>query len=143
MKKHKTVQEAWSNYLHSDRYTPYQLFYDGWQAKTDSLPSKRSNQQNRYYWGVLCKLASDHTGYTLDEIHEFHKENFRIPDQFGHWVIVGDKEVVFFSTKNMTTVEFNKWVEEKLIPFWAQQDVYIPLPNEPELWKSIIAESER
>lgn len=29
---------------------------------------KSSNAQNRYYYGVICKLLSEHTGHSIDEI---------------------------------------------------------------------------
>ena len=40
-------------------------------------PSKqRSNQENRYYWGVVIKLISEHTGYTADESHDAMRIKF-------------------------------------------------------------------
>jgi hypothetical protein len=35
---------------------------------------QRSQQANRYYWGVVLKLASEHTGYEVDDLHELMKQ---------------------------------------------------------------------
>jgi hypothetical protein len=32
--------------------------------------TKRSARQNNYYWGVIIKTISGHTGYDFDECHE-------------------------------------------------------------------------
>ena len=87
------------------------------------LPKKdRSNEQNRYYWGVVIRLLSEHLGYTDDEMHDalkmmFLKDNSRdIP--------------TLRSTTELTTVEFEKYLEE--VRMWAANMLgfYIPLPNE-------------
>jgi hypothetical protein len=37
---------------------------------------KSSNQQNRYYWGVIVKLISEYTGHTPEEVHAILKYKF-------------------------------------------------------------------
>jgi hypothetical protein len=92
----------------------------------------RSQQQNRYYWGVVVHLLSEHTGYTPDEMHEFLKMKF-IPKTLavcdGNGVIV-DEFVIGGSTREMNTIQFGEYVEE--IKQWAAQelDVVIPDPDE-------------
>lgn len=90
------------------------------------IPKKqRSNQENRYYWGVVIKLLSDHLGYTDEEMHDalkmlFLKDNSReIP--------------TLRSTTELTTIEFEKYLEN--IKMWAANimNVYIPDPNEVEI----------
>jgi len=36
----------------------------------------RTEQQMRYYWGVVVKLIADYTGDDIDTIHEFCKDKF-------------------------------------------------------------------
>ena len=90
---------------------------------------QRSNQENRYYWGVVVKLISDHTGYTPDETHEAIKFKFlRVPSDD----IDLDGFDTVKSTTELTTVEFELLMVE--IREWAGCDlgVYIPEPNEVE-----------
>lgn len=35
----------------------------------------RSEKQNRYYWGVVLKLISDHTGFEPEEVHQFFRKH--------------------------------------------------------------------
>ena len=37
---------------------------------------QRSNQQSRYYWGIVVQILSEHTGFTKDEVHELLKRKF-------------------------------------------------------------------
>lgn len=36
----------------------------------------RSNQQNRYYWGVVLDTIAKETGHTTEELHEIYKRMF-------------------------------------------------------------------
>ena len=36
--------------------------------------SKRSGNQNRYYWGVVVAMLAEHIGYRLDEYDRMHGE---------------------------------------------------------------------
>lgn len=83
----------------------------------------RSNQQNRYYWGVVCKLVSDHTGYMPEEVHQIMAEKFLSYEKDGR--------VFTRSTTKLKTAEFEDYMEK--CRRWAAMElqVYIPLPNEP------------
>ena len=37
---------------------------------------KSSNAQNRYYYGVVCKIISDFTGHTVEEVDGILKDKF-------------------------------------------------------------------
>ena len=37
---------------------------------------KSSNAQNRYYYGVVCKIISDFTGHTIEEVDGILKDKF-------------------------------------------------------------------
>lgn len=99
------------------------------------LRATRSPQANRYWWGVCLALASEHTGYTPEELHEIAKQMF-IPKKLalcdGNGEVVGNY-VMGGSTRTMNTSEFyafaerfKQWCAEKL-------DLYIPDPNEAPL----------
>src|SRR4051794_1255868 len=36
----------------------------------------RSNNQNRFYWGVVLTMIAAETGHTTEEIHEYMKDKF-------------------------------------------------------------------
>lgn len=84
---------------------------------------KRSLQQNRYYWGVVCNLVSDHTGYAPEESHQIMAEMFLSYENKG--------KAFTKSTTKLKTVEFEEYMEK--CRRWAAMElqVYIPLPNEP------------
>lgn len=87
---------------------------------------KRTNQQNRYLWGIPYKLLSDYTGHSKDEIHEWCKCEFLSSKHL--WI--GEKEhEIGRSTSNLPTVEFEEYCEN-LRRFGATLGVNIPLPNE-------------
>ena len=83
---------------------------------------ERSNPQNRYYWGVVINLLCETTGYTPEEMHEalkmlFLKDNTR-------------KLPTLRSTTELTTIEFEDFLEG--VRVWAASELncIIPLPNE-------------
>jgi hypothetical protein len=94
----------------------------------------RSQQQNRYYWGVVMQMLSEHTGYTPDEMHEFCKMKFipkRLAVQDGNGVIK-DEFVLGGSTRELNTIDFGEYVDS--VRQWAAEDldVVIPDPDEEE-----------
>ena len=101
------------NFIRSQRDCDVELILRK-QKKTRSL------QQNSYYWAVIIKLLSEHTGYSADEMHGVIKWKF---------VYTQDKS----STSDLSTFDYTVFIDE--IREWAQQelDVYIPVPNEVEL----------
>lgn len=52
------------------------LRWEGKPIEVHLVESTRSEQQNRYYWGVVIRLISEHTGFTADEVHEVFKKRF-------------------------------------------------------------------
>jgi hypothetical protein len=107
---------------------------EGWELEVTVKRQRatRSQQQNRYYWGVVVHLLSDHTGYTPDEIHDFLKAKF-IPKRLavcdGNGVIQ-DEVVLGGSTRSMNKVQFGEYMES--IRQWGAEmlNVVIPDPNE-------------
>ena len=86
--------------------------------------SKRTNDQNAYYWKIVVGILADEFGYEPDEMHMVLREKFlRIYD---------DKHpdfVIAKSTTKLNTVEFVEYVET--IQRWASIDhhIYIPDPK--------------
>jgi hypothetical protein len=110
---------------------------EGWQLEVavSRLRAARSVQANRYYWGVVVELISEHTGYTPEEVHDFLKAKFipkRLAMAKGNGEIV-DEYVLGGSTRRLNTVEFYAYCE--VIRQWAIErlDVYIPTPEEAPL----------
>ncbi|OPY83165.1 MAG: hypothetical protein A4E71_02920 [Smithella sp. PtaU1.Bin162] len=88
--------------------------------------SQRSLNQNNYYWGVVLKVLSEHTGYDPDDMHEICRymflKSFKTVGNF-------DREYVK-STTELNTAEFEEYLEK--IRRWAAVELncYTPLPNE-------------
>jgi dihydroorotate dehydrogenase len=92
---------------------------------------QRSNNQNRYYHGVVVKTLSEHTGFTSDEMHEVLKHKFL--KTYLHVVNKkGSVEEVQISksTKDLNTKEFEDYMTK--VREWASIELgcWIPEPNE-------------
>lgn len=85
---------------------------------------KRTDPQNRYYWGVVVPMLSEHFGYTKEEMHEALKWQF-LKKPEANPPTVG-------STRKLSTEEFNNYIES--IQVWAASEysIVIPDPNEVE-----------
>ena len=94
----------------------------------------RSNQQNRYMFGVVYKLISEHTGFSVDEVHELCKGMFlKQPPHLLQLKNGKHMEInIVRPTSSLSTVELENYLSE--IRMWASIElgVYIPLPNETE-----------
>jgi len=88
---------------------------------------RRSDQANRYYWGVVVAIIADYIGETDPEtVHDWLKaqHNYEIKAIDGHELRVPR------STARLTTAEFEQYLER--VRRWAAEffSLYIPLPNE-------------
>lgn len=96
------------------------------RVSIEKWKEKRSDNQNRYYWGVVLKMLSDKTGHHPDELHEAFIKKF-----LSHKVILG--EVVSERSSSLTTTEFEEYMS-KIRTFASHPDeglnTFIPLPNE-------------
>ena len=86
----------------------------------------RSNNQNRYYWGVVVSILAESFGYSPDEMHNALAWRFLRLDDRPELPTVR-------STTTLTTGEFERYLEA--VRTWAsiEQGVFIPLPNEVDL----------
>lgn len=100
-------------------------------VRIERTRASRSQQQNRYWWGVCIHLVSEHTGYSPEEIHELAKQMF-LPKTLavanGNGEIVGEYVLGGSSTK-LDVVEFGAFIER--FKQWAAEtlDVVIPDPD--------------
>lgn len=93
----------------------------------DQKPN-RSLQQNRYYFGVVLRALKEHTGISVDDLHDVLKFKFN-PKTIQFSGI--DETKIGGSTKEMTTEVFMEYIEK--IRLWALEELdgcYIPLPQE-------------
>ena len=95
------------------------------EVTIDRKRKTRSNQQNKYFHGVIVPLISGATGYEKDEVKEMIRAKFLSYD-----LKVGDEIVkVGRSTASLGTIEFEllnadcrRWASKTL-------GIYIPDPN--------------
>lgn len=82
------------------------------------VKQKRSLPSNRYYWGVVLRLISEHTGHTQEEVHTEMK------DMFLRWYYLIESTTKADGSQFFGYLEFIKW--------WAASwlGVYIPDPNQ-------------
>jgi hypothetical protein len=94
--------------------------------------SKRSDAQNRWYWGVCVEILANHCGYDPEELHDALKIKF-LSDR-----TVDDKGLMRVgSTARMTTDEFIGYTNK--VVRWAAEylHVYIPSPHEVDYSRAV------
>jgi len=89
--------------------------------------SKRSLNQNAWYWGCIVEILSNHLGYDKDEMH------FNLKVKFASSPDI--ERPGFFrteSTSKMDTKRFLRYCED--VQRWAAEflQVYIPDPNQTD-----------
>ncbi len=85
----------------------------------------RSLPQNSYYWGVVLATFAEHLGYLPDELHRAMAGKFLVKNP-------GEKIEVTKSTTELSTVEFNEYIE-KIMQLAAEDGCVIPDPTDAEL----------
>jgi len=108
------------------RFYPYLASLEGQKVEiiVRKRRSKRSDQQNRYYWGVVVQILAEHCGYSPEEMHEALKEKF-----LGTWERDEHGLVKRKSTTTLSVDEFIRYTNEVIR--WAAENltVYIPDPQ--------------
>lgn len=100
----------------------------------DRLKKKRSNPQNRYYWGLILPLVRDGLYdlngelQSIQEVHEFLKFNFNYKE------IVNEESGEVYrqsrSSADNSTIEMEEY-HDRIRKFASEfLNVEIPLPNE-------------
>ena len=126
------------------RITAGKLHVRGWKAlelrdgevliTIERARATRSLEQNRYYFGVVLRLLSEHTGYTVDELHEYCKLRFNAKrvsfcDADG---VVKDEDRIGQSTTKLNRVTFGEYCEA--IRQWAAADLGVVIPDPDPHW---------
>lgn len=97
------------------------------QLNVDRYKDTRSEQQNRYYWGVVIEIFADYFGMSPQETHEalkWEKLRKEIKDR------AGNARITIGSTATMKTDEFEKYMAD--LRRWGAEEfqLNIPEPNE-------------
>ncbi len=97
----------------------------------------RTLSQNAYLWGVVYKLIADHTGHTVEEIHEFCKLNFnQKPLEKVHkilnnnWHALNYKLLIGQSTTELDTKGFADYIDKIAVFAASELGIDIPKPGE-------------
>lgn len=88
-----------------------------WKITVSLYRRDRSDLQNNALWGVAYKVISDHTGYELEEVHDYMlRKHFGVVEK---WIFDERKSYPRRTTTTnekgerdlLTTVEFNDYYE--------------------------------
>lgn len=100
-------------------------------VRVEKAHALRSIEANRYYFGVVLEILSEHTGYTREELHEWAKAKF-LPRELaildGNGNIV-DNLVIGGTTTSLNKVEFYEYVERVRTFALERLDLDIPPPD--------------
>ena len=85
--------------------------YDGLDIEIVIRPlaAKKTSAQDAYYRGVVCKILSDHTGYTRREIHDLLKTEMEID-----------------TTTTLSRQEYSEYIAAVIRWSATTYDLYIP-----------------
>lgn len=89
--------------------------------------SKRSNEANRYYWGVVVPLLAEEFGYEKEEMHEVLAMHFL---RIDNCPVTGAPRRQ--RTPDCDTSQFALYVDA-CIRLGAEHGVYVPQPQEIEI----------
>lgn len=111
---------VWKSDYQRDLFLKFvQQFADGqYRLEINQIKSKRTDQQNNYYW-LYLNMVSEETGYTPEEVHEWAKGKFLTS---GIKEIFGDK----VRTKNSTTSLSISGFIEYLLKIEAETGIMLP-----------------
>lgn len=94
--------------------------------------TKRTSQQNRYYWGgviPIIQYGMQEVGVKMshEQVHELLKFKFLIED-----VVTDDGEILMQtigSTTKLNTIKFNEYIESIREWAWKYLSIEVPEPN--------------
>ena len=118
----------------------FKQWYDGLKdgvevtAVFEVKKANRSQAANRYLWGVVYRMLSEHTGYTVDELHDWAKQRF-IPKHVtfadGNGEIKDDL-VIGGSSAKLNANDFYEFVEN--IRRFSAEHLDCVIPDPDPLW---------
>lgn len=99
-----------------------------WKVTIDEWKPRRSDQQNRFLWGVVYKTICDHLpGWSADDVHEYC-----LGECFGWETLEGlgrRRLRPLRRSSKLSRVEFAAYIEF-IQRRMAEHGIYIPDPNE-------------
>lgn len=90
---------------------------------------KRSNQQNRFWHGVVIPLFAEHCGYEFDDMKDELALKL-LPKELTD-MTTGEVRIVPGHTSDLSTKAFNDLIE-RAQRFGAELGIYVPDPKEYE-----------
>jgi hypothetical protein len=88
----------------------------------------RSNNQLRYYFGVVLKTISNETGNDVEALHEYFKKKFNPAEV--KFKATGESLIVGGSTAEFDTADMEAYLEQIRIFALSELHILISLPNE-------------
>jgi len=107
------------------------------EVTVEKVKHPRSNQQNRYLWGVCYKLIADYTGADVEEVHEgmkwkFAKKHISYSVPITHAINLNATVLeTVRSTADMDTILFTEYIEK--VRRWAAEELRINIPDPNEV----------
>lgn len=116
-----------------------------WKVTVEPVKRQRSHNQNAYLWAVPYKIISEHTGYEIEELHEYLLGCFfgwrekKVPKKPSN--IKGVESVPLRTTTTnengkrsvLTTTQFAEYVD--FIQRFAAKKLGLVLPDPDPQWK--------
>lgn len=114
--------------------------FEGKQADIilDTHRKRKSNDQNRYLWGVVypCALRgfqdAGHSGLNNDDMHEYFKERFLTKGKDIIHPLTGEVKTIAKTTTILSTTEMMEYIEE--IARFCAEYLNTIIPEPTPLW---------
>lgn len=90
----------------------------------DQMPEK-SLKQLRYFFGVVCKVLSGHTGFTKEEIYAYLIDRFNKKEVTDP--ITGKVKAVGIGVSALTLNEMREFIET--VSHWAHRELGCEIPS--------------
>lgn len=126
-----TVGEGLITFAHKDQFLAHLDSLKGQFVEVIVRKKRmyRSNKQNRYYFGVVLKEISDHTGSEPKSLHQGFAAEYLLEHASDHRVPPRVR-----STTELDTKEFSEYVEK--IKLWAGEFLGLTIPEPGEVAES-------
>ena len=94
-----------------------------------SIRKKRTDKQNRYYWGVVIDYIARQMGESdREEVHKSLARNFLGFEEQSYGGVSFEKVP---STTSLSTEEFTEYIE--IVRRWAAEFLYINIPDPEQI----------
>lgn len=96
----------------------------------------RTDRASRYYFGAVLKRIKEHTGHSIEDLHEFYKAEFNSKILFWTNPRTGEmhERTVAQSTTRLKRDEFYDYVEQ--VRFHAASELGVLTEDpDPEYWR--------